>query len=121
MKKTLFLILVILGLYFSAQAQAWRLNAYQYASKTNTAYGWTDWSDWIDTYVEIVVNPSYINIYSSSPQSYRVLQLLSVDNNTWKWQCVDYRNVYCIIRFKIDDKQLYIEYTDARWVYNFTM
>ena len=115
------MLFVVLSL--ATNAQVWTLQAYQYAWKNNTIYGWTDWSNWVNTSVTILINSDYINIYSATPQSYRILQLLNIDytNNIYKWQCVDYRNIYCTIRFKIDDNQLYIDYNDAMWVYNFRM
>lgn len=124
MKKT-FLLTLLIAVSFTVSSQTWNLNASEYAYKVKNYGVWSGWTDWIDCDLLIQISPSYIVIHSNSRQAYAIKSLLSVNNSytLWKWQCVDYRSVPCIIRFKIDSdgNQIYIDYSDASWVYNVTM
>ena len=119
MKKT---ILAFLLLCFIAvcNAQTWSLNAYQSAYKTKSYGEWSDWTEWFDCDIDITVSSRKISIYTQDPQYYAVIQLLSQEDNTWKWQCSDKNGTPCIIRFVIDTdgNQLYVDYSDAKLVYN---
>lgn len=121
--KKLIVTSIVFFLVAYGHAQTWNLTAYEYAYKTKSYNVWTDWSDWTDCDIRIKVNSQKIVIYSNATQIYDVISLISSDGTTFKWQCNDWRGVNCIIRFEIKTKgtQIYVSYSDAKWVYNVTM
>ena len=124
--KKYFIVGLFLVMAFTAKSQKWELNASEYAYKVMSYGSWTDWTDWIDCNVRITVSPQFIKIYSDSPQFYRVVGFKGKSVNTWKWYCCNAQGIYCNIRFKIDSEgeeqnQLYVDFSDAKWVYNVSM
>lgn len=127
--KKLFLLICLLATVTVAQAEVIKLQATSYAYKYQNDYGyWTDWTDWEYTSVLIVVNTdnNRINIYSNTPQEYDIYdygrtQYDDDGGETTTLKCIDADGLRCEVRIRVErngNRQLYIDYNDAMWVYN---
>ncbi len=93
-------------------------------------YNWTDWSDWEETSVLIVmdIDKDRITIYSKETQVYDVAEDegKTVDDEGdefWSYYCVNEDGLNCRVRLaKLNSRngrnQLYIDFSDMKWVYN---
>ena len=125
--KKLFLLICLLATVTVAQAEVIKLQATSYAYKYQNGY-WTDWTDWEYTTVLIVVNTdnNRINIYSNTPQEYDIYDYgrTHYDDDggeTTTLKCIDADGLRCEVRIRVErngNRQLYIDYNDAMWVYN---
>ena len=111
------------------QAQVKQYKATSYAYKYVTSYGyWTDWSDWINCNISVVMNlnTDRIFIYSKKTQIYVVV----VAEDAYKDASGGYQVPFKVIdqdgdrgtlRLRVDPSgtiQLYVDFADIRWVYN---
>ena len=127
--KRLILLICMLATIAIVQAEVLKLQATSYAYKYQNDYGyWTDWTDWEYSSVLIVINidKNRINIYSNTPQEYDIYH---VDDSYYDkdggeimtLKCIDADGVQCDVRIRIErsgNRQLYIDYSNAMWVYN---
>lgn len=129
MKKFLTLSAAILCSLVVCSAEVLKLQATSFAYKSQNDYGyWSDWSDWERSSCLIVINGDNdrIDIYSSVPQEYDIYdyegESSDLEGGTqYTFKCVDDDGLRCSVRFRIQsngDAQLYVDYSNAIWVYN---
>lgn len=129
MKKfILFLLLFCFSIGITAQTYKYR--ATQYAYKTTNRYGvWSNWSDWQNVSILVVVSldREKINIYSQTTQEYDIYDAGNdwVSDNeggrTWTLKCVNADGLRCEVRLRSQrdsQLQLYVDFSDMMWVYN---
>ena len=100
MKKliTTLLLFFIVNISFSQQIYKWR--ASDYSSRLNNGQGWGSWSEWATSGVLIVAQNERVNIYSSTPQTYDMIETVikeyDKDNNPiYSVMCVDENGTRC--------------------------
>lgn len=130
MKKLLLVLLLVIGIATTAEAQVAKYKATDVAFKYQNDNGyWSDWSDWQKVNILIVLNlnNSTVQIYSSETQEFDIL------NNVSDWHsdggggqqfevsCVDKDGKRCNMRFRKQNDgqlQLYVDYRDFMYVYS---
>lgn len=126
LKRVLLLTLLFLS-FAQVQAEVVKLKATSFAYMTQTNYGWTDWTDWESCNILVVVNvdKDIITIYSNETQEYDIVEELDSETDSksisYKFLCVNEDGNRCHVRLRVLDSgqmQLYIDFSDARWVYN---
>ena len=106
-----------------------KLQATSYAYKSTDEYGrWSDWSNWNDCSILVVVNTSNdrVNIYSNTPQEYDIYNYGEEEydkdgGTTTTFNCIDDNGVRCDMRIRIQSDgqaQMYIDYSNFMIVYN---
>lgn len=129
MKKFLFLLSFFMLCGISVANDIIKMQATSYAYKATDDYGyWSDWTDWQDCSILVVINAANdrVNIYSNSPQEYDIYnygeeEYDSEGGTTTTFNCIDSNGLRCDMRIRIQANQqvqLYIDYSDAMWVYN---
>lgn len=130
MKKILIILVALFSfLYVKAdvikmQSTELALKLYDYETQS-----WHDWSDWEDCSVLIVINTDNdtFTIYSSQIQKYDIYKYGDQgvsdgqDGKLWYFDCVNEDGLRCAVRLRIQSdgaRQLYVDYSDASWVYN---
>ena len=100
MKKilTTLILFFIINISFSQQVYKWR--ASDYSSRLNNSQGWGGWSEWQTSGVLIVAQNERVNIYSSTPQTYDMIETVTKDydkdnNPIYSVMCVDENNTRC--------------------------
>jgi len=101
MKKiliTTLLLFFIINISFSQQVYKWR--ASDYSSRLNNGQGWGSWSEWYTSGVLIVAQNERVNIYSSTPQTYDMIETVSKSyddkgNPIYSVMCVDENGTKC--------------------------
>ncbi len=120
--KKMFLVSCILFLAgLSSMAQTTNYNAYELTFKVKENGTWNDWSDWEECEIDIVIKLNEtINIYSSTPQSYRVIDVLEQKETQFTYKCKDSSGTTCEITFfsQGDHIQIMVQYSDKAWAYN---
>lgn len=126
MKRILFLSCILLG-SLPTKAQTYKYYTNSFSCKTYLNGVWTDWSQWKDSHVLVVISldRNMISIYSEKVQEYDIYEYKGEgsDNEGGKilsFSGVDRDGLRCGIRFRIQSdgtKQLYVDYKDAMWVY----
>ncbi|MCB0747187.1 MAG: hypothetical protein KDC90_06945 [Ignavibacteriae bacterium] len=93
-------------------------------------YRWGDWSDFEETSILIVMDldKDRITIYSDETQIYDVAQdegrtTDSDGDDFWSFYCINSEGLACRVRLaKLNSQngryQLYIDFSDMKWVYN---
>lgn len=109
-------------------AQSYRLKAYELSYKTQNEWGWSEWSEWKTCNIDISFNfdTNRIIIFSKETQDYSISNFLGseTDENGESnvMRCIDGNGLICTVRLRTQIRpkglQLYIEYSDMRWVYN---
>ena len=123
--------LVLFGLLLSnlAFAQVYKLKATDFAYMYQTNYGtWSDWSTWEDCSIlcTVDINKDRITIYSIETQVYDIIEnsdtYYDEDGDlVWKLVGIDNEGIQCgvrILKKSSGTTQLYVNYSDIRWVYN---
>ena len=92
----LFLLLITTG--FSQNVYKWR--ASDYSSRLNNGQGWGSWSEWSTSGVLIVAQNERVNVYSSTPQVYDIIESVTriyddKSNPIYSVMCVDENNTRC--------------------------
>ena len=100
MKKLIFTLLFFLAITtgFSQNVHKWR--ASDYSSRLNNGQGWGSWSEWSTSGVLIVAQNERVNIYSSTPQTYDMIESVTriyddKSNPIYSVMCVDENNTRC--------------------------
>lgn len=125
--KKLFFILALMCVTSFASAQVRKYKATDFSCKTVNNGRWSNWSNWQKCNILIVINfgNEKITIYSQTAQEY---DIISYDGESsdgeggsqFTLQCVDATGVRCAVRNRTQrdgQKQIYIDYADASWVY----
>jgi hypothetical protein len=128
MKKLLLLIVAVFALNF-AFAQVYKLKATDFAYMYKSNYGnWSDWSTWDECSVlcTVDINKDRITIYSKETQVYDIIEnsdtFYDEDGDlVWNLVGIDNEGIQCVVRIlkkSSGTTQLYVNYSDIRWVYN---
>jgi hypothetical protein len=123
MKKLL--IIFALVMFFTGFGQINKLRTTGVAYKYKTTKGWSDWSNWKDISILILVNLNdlRITVYSKEVQTFDIITV----SDTYKKDGVDTLDMYCVdsdgkklIVSLTNDKEihLYIRYNDWQHVYS---
>ena len=102
MKKllaTLFLFFIV-NIGFSQKAYKWRASDYSSRLSYNNGESWGLWSEWAASGVLIVAQNERVNIYSSTPQVYDMIEGVSrsydeKNNSIYSVMCVDENGTRC--------------------------
>ena len=127
MKRILLLILLMLGM--SAQAQTYQYKTTEFAIKQINSFGvWSDWSDWKKSDMLITFNydTDVVKIYSPETQTYRLQECIGnyVDaygGKQTEFTFFDQDGDKGTLRLRIEangNLQIYIEFSNIMWVYN---
>lgn len=132
MRKILLFVTMLFAL-LSASAQnsnvLWfKTTAYAYKTYNYSYDRWNDWSDWIDSDMNMKIDLSTdkITIYSPEVQIYRVYETsdLYTDSSGGqqvKFSFIDQDGDYGHLRLRIErngNSQVYIDFNNVSWVYN---
>ena len=127
MKKLLLLFsfLMLFGVVYSSETL--KMQATSLAYKSINSYGnWTEWSQWEDCNILVVIKRDRVNIYSQTPQEYDIYYYGAeeIDRSGGKvttYKCIDSNGSKCDMRLRIQTDgqiQLYVDYSDFMFVYN---
>ena len=127
MKRLFLLLLLTASIISSAQRYTFKSTAYAYKYVNEYGY-WTDWTDWQSSNVKITIDTdtSVLSIYSKTPQVYYLKDYLGKFEDErggiqYRWIIRDNEYLKAELRLRKElsgNLQLYIEYSDAMWVYN---
>ena len=125
MKKllTTLLLFFIVNISFSQQIYKWR--ASDYSSRLNNGQGWGSWGEWSTSGVLIVAQDQRVNIYSSTPQTYDMIESVTKDsdkdnNPIYSVMCVDENGTKCkMIWYHTSDSGSYVifEFSNLELMY----
>ena len=130
MRKLLLLLALIATIgVVETKAQVYTYRTTGYAYKKVNSYGnWTQWSDWQDSDMRVVINfnTDVITIYSPKTQIYKVTEHLrnftdSSGGSQVEFAAVDEDGLRCHIRLRIEtngNSQIYCEWSNLIHVYN---
>ncbi|MEO1514679.1 MAG: hypothetical protein AAFV95_06690 [Bacteroidota bacterium] len=105
-----------------------KMKSTAYSTRSLSSSGnWSDWSNWEKTEVLMVLKNERITIYSKRKQEYDIIKYYdeyvdSDGDSVLKLQCVDQDGDMChlrIINRKSGKQQLYVDFSNINWVYNF--
>lgn len=124
------IILTLLFLFpFTSFAQSFEyFHAYSLSVKVLTNNGWSEWSEWESVSIPIKIDAANnkIIVYSNEPQIYYILEQKDspYDDNgeQLKYSIIDQDGDYGHIRVRRQYNgrlQLYVDFADIKWVYNF--
>ncbi|MFI3267284.1 MAG: hypothetical protein R3Y51_01070 [Rikenellaceae bacterium] len=127
-KSLLCVAFLLAGTVTSVVAQSvMKFKTTDFAYKVNEGNGWTEWSDWEESSILVVIdsNKDVITIYSEGTQEFDIYeyegQEKSRDGGTIDtYNSVDADGVRCQIRLRDydDSSQLYVDYSNIMYVYN---
>ena len=119
-------------IFTSVSINAQSYKAFQSAYKTNSGYGWSNWSDWKTINVTIYMDTAndMISIYTDTAQIFKINSTYNNGNaytdasggSNIKFSAVrlsDYHR--CDIRLRIEtngNSQIYVDYRDCMIVFN---
>lgn len=124
------ILLFMLFVSIVANAQTYKFNSTEFSTRIKKSNGnWTEWTDWEDSSVLIVMSldRSKINIYSEKVQEYDIYDFgndTETDKeggSTWTLRCVNEDGLRCAVRLRKQSNgilQLYVDFRDMSWVYN---
>ncbi len=134
MKKILITLLVFfvsVTTTFSQNSDILKLRTTELAIMYMESYGWGEWSDWEDVNVIVVfdIEKDRIKIFSKETQIYDVIQdkgkSYDDGDEIYSYLCVNEDGNQCRVklwkRYRSNGSfynQLYINFSDMRWVYN---
>lgn len=129
--KTLGLFLVLLTISTTGFSQVFKLKSTSFASKTIiNEYKWSEWSDFTESSVLITFDMTNdrITIYSNVTQVYDIAEYEgkttdSDGDDIYSYFCVDKSGLTCRVKWvQLNSQngrmQMYINYSDAIWIYN---
>ncbi len=128
--KKLFLSLIVLLLSFVSNAQSVLKLRTSHSCEKHTGYrgSWTDWSEWREVNILIVIDGQQdrITIYSETTQTFDIIEdegesLSDKGDPTMNFYCVDENGTKCRIRIvKRSDSttQIYADYNNLILCYN---
>ena len=127
--KKLLLSLIVLLLSFVSNAQSVLKIRTSYTSEKHTDYygRWTDWSDWKEANILIVVDSEQdrVTIYSQTTQTFDIIEnegesLSDRGDPTLNYYCVDENGTKCRIRIvkRTSGTQIYVDYNNLILCYN---
>lgn len=113
----------------NANAQVYTYKTTQYAeNKKNSDGNWTEWSDWMDSDMSMVINfnTDVVTIYSPTTQRYEITKFIrsftdSSGGKQVEFAFTDQDGVRGHMRLRIEtngNSQIYIEFSNIMWVYN---
>lgn len=133
MRKLLSVLALIITMSFvlpnevKAQVYTYRTTGYAY-KKINSYGNWTQWSDWQDSDMRVVINfnTDVITIYSPKTQIYKVTEHLrnftdSSEGKNVEFAAIDEDGLRCHIRLRIEtngNSQIYCSWSNLIHVYN---
>ena len=129
--KKLFILLLALFCFVQfnyAEITKLRTSHIAYQSKNEYSGMWGEWGSWEDCNVLIVIDydKERITIYSQRTQEYDIITQTQEDedyeSNSLYFDCVDAEGLRCTVQIRIYNDgergaQLYVTYSDIRWVY----
>lgn len=118
MKKIIFsLFFVIASLYSIAQGNIHYAHAVRY---NYTEAGSFDWKESAAVDIPIAIMDKVLNIYTQTPQTYRIAgDPVDVDNYSKQWSAIDGNDVACSLKFVAVNGKFfcYIYYADVAYFY----
>ena len=98
--KTLKLILILLLFSFSSFGQTYKWRSSDFSLRVTQDGEWRSWTEWASSSVLIVAQDQRVNVYSSTPQTYDMIETVSKeydkDNNPiYSVMCVDENGTKC--------------------------
>lgn len=125
--KRICLIFILLFLTVIVKAQTYKYYTNSFAYKYYDNYRWTDWSDWEDSHMLVVISldRNIINIYSETMQEYDIYEYNGEEKDrdggtSLLFNCVNKDGLRCQVRVRVQSdgsKQLYIDFNDFMCVY----
>lgn len=130
--KKIFLTTIFFMVFFSAFSQVIKCKAKSVAFKEKDEYtgNWSEWSNWQDTNMLIVIDFSIdrIKIFSNEDQIYDIIQEKgtrtdSDGDETLEWLCVNEDGLKCGVRLvKLNSQggtsHMYVDFANFMVVYN---
>jgi hypothetical protein len=127
--KKLFLSLIVLLLSFVSNAQSvLKVRTTHSCEKHTDYYGnWTDWSEWKEANILIVVDSQQdrITIYTETTQTFDIIEnegqsLSDKGDPTFNYYCVDENGTKCRIRIvkRTSGNQIYADYSNLILCFN---
>jgi len=98
--KTLKIILILLLFSFSSFGQTYKWRASDFSLRVTENGEWRPWTEWTSSSVLIVAQTERVNVYSSTPQTYDMIETVikqyDKDNNPiYSVMCVDENGTKC--------------------------
>lgn len=127
MKKLLILFIFFTLFGVVNAAETLKMQATSLAYKSINRYGdWTEWSQWEDCNILVVIKEDRVNIYSKVPQEYDIYYFGKEESDNeggriTTLKCVDMDGQRCGMRLRIQSDgqiQFYVDYSDFMFVYN---
>lgn len=127
--KRFLLSLVMIFTVTCAFSQIFTYRSTAFAYKTNSGYGWSDWSSWQSSSVKITINfnTDIITIYSPTTQRLKAVAgpneyVDASGGSNAAFRCYDMvDNCYCELRLRQEsngNSQMYLTYSNIMYVYN---
>ena len=113
--KKLFITTLFLFLFNNVFSQVYKWRASDFSSRQNLVSGsWTDWTPWSTSGVLIVASNERVNVYSSTPQVYDMIETVTKNyddksNPIYSVMCVDENGTRCkMIWYHTSDSGSYV-------------
>lgn len=127
MKRILFVLTLIVGFVFYANAQVYRYKTTKFAMKQVVNGRWTDWSKWEDSNILITIDwtNDMVKIYSPVEQTYYLTRFVGEykdesDGVQYEFYFIDQDGDKGALRLRIEkngSSQLYVDFANLMWVY----
>jgi len=134
MKKLTYIFIIIFTTVFCSnsfgQVVKYKADAYSIKARNESTGRWPEWPEWKKDYILITfdLDKARIKVFSKREQVYDIIESIdkSVDEDgdtIYKFLCVDNDGLKCHLRIvksrlTAENKQLYVEFNDYKWVYN---
>ena len=98
--KTLKLILILLLFSFNSFGQTYKWRSSDFSCRVTQDGEWRPWTEWASSSVLIVAQNERVNVYSSTPQNYDMIESVSKsyddkNNPIYSVMCVDENGTRC--------------------------